>query len=77
MRFGHKRYFVRYVSDQMICGSYDHLAGSASTLKSAKSIISGVKKDLSRYNPRHFRVYDSDGEIDRETNFVPVVCWEE
>ena len=70
---GHKQYFVRYESDQRICGEYDHFGGNASTIKSAKAIISGIKNDLAKYNPRNFRVYDSFADVEESTNFVPCV----
>ena len=72
MRMGHKRFFVRYENDKMICGDFDHFGGNASTIKSAKAIISNIKRDDVN-NPRNFRVYDSDGEIDERTNFVPCI----
>ena len=74
---GHKQYFVEYESDRMICNSYNHQGGNASTIKSAKSIIRNIRKTMAEYNPRNFRVYDSDGEIDEATNFVPCVYAEE
>ena len=73
---GHKQYFVEYESDKRICGSYNHTAGNASTINSAKSIIRNIRKTMAEYNPRNFRVYDSDGEIDEATNFVPCVYME-
>ena len=76
MRMGHKRFFVRYESDQIVCGSTDHFAGNASAFKSAKAIISSVKKEMAKYNPRNFRVYDSDAEIEESTNFVPCIYYE-
>ena len=67
-----KRYFVRYESDQLICGEYDHFAGNASTIKSAKAIISGIRCN-NKHNPRNFRIYDSEADIDEATGFVPCV----
>lgn len=73
MRIGHMRYFVQFESDRMTCGSHDHTAGNASTLKSAKSIIARIKRELKEENPRNFRVYDRDADIEEETGFVPCV----
>lgn len=70
---GCKQYFVEYESDRMICGSYIHTAGMASTIKSAKSIIRNVRKNRAEYNPRNFKVFDSFADIDSETNHVPCV----
>lgn len=74
---GHKQYFVEYESDRMICRSYNHPGGNASTIKSAKSVIKNIRKQMAEYNPRNFRVYDSLGEIDQATNFVPCVYFEQ
>ena len=46
---GNKQYFVEYESDKMICGSYNHTAGNASTINSAKSIIRKIRKILKRF----------------------------
>ena len=73
MKMGHKRFFVRYESDKMICGNYNHFGGNASTIKSAKSIINSIKRELVADNPRRFRVYDTESEIDESTNFVQCV----
>ena len=70
---GHKQYFVEYESDKRICGSYNHIAGNASTINSAKSIIRKIRKMLAEENPRNFRVYDCWADVDEETNFVPCV----
>ena len=56
---------------------YNHHGGNASTIKSAKSIIRNIRKTMAEYNPRNFKVYDSDGEIDEATNFVPCVYMED
>lgn len=74
---GHKQYFVEYESDRMICGSYNHSGGNASSIKSAKSIIRNLRKQVAGDNPRNFRVYDTLGEIDEATGFVPCVYSEE
>lgn len=74
---GHKRYFVEYESDKKVCGGYNHPGGNASTIKSAKSIIRNLRKQVAEENPRNFRIYDSLGEIDEITNFVPCVYSEQ
>lgn len=70
---GHKQYFVEYESDKMICGSYNHTAGNASTINSAKSIIRKIRKMIAEENPRNFRVYDCWADVDEKTNFVSCV----
>ena len=74
---GHKQYFVEYESDRKICGSYNHPGGNASSIKSAKAIIQKIRSQCAKNNPRNFRVYDSLGEIDAATNFVPCVYFEQ
>ncbi len=74
---GHKQYFVEYESDNRICGSYNHTAGNANTINSAKSIIRKIKKMLAEENPRNFRVYDCWADVDEETNSVPCVYSEQ
>lgn len=74
---GHKQYFVEYESDRKICGSYNHPGGNASSIKSAKAIIQKIRSLCAESNPRNFRVYDSMGEIDADTNFVPCVYFEQ
>lgn len=69
----HKQYFIEYESDRRICGSYNHPGGNASTIQSAKSVIKNIRRMKAEHNPRNFRVYDSLGEIDPATNFVPCV----
>lgn len=74
---GHKQYFIEYESDRMICGSYNHPGGNASTIKSAKASIRAIRQQQAEHNPRNFRVYDSLGDIDPATDFVPCVYAEE
>lgn len=74
---GHKQYFIEYESDRKICGSYNHPGGNASSVKSAKSTIRNIRSQLANDNPRNFRVYDSLGEVDESTNFVPCVYCEQ
>lgn len=68
-----KRYFMMYESDRIICGTNDHLYGYASSLKTAKAYIPRCKELFASYNPRNFRIYDSYGDIQADTNFVPCV----
>lgn len=72
-----KRFFLRYESDKTVCGSNWHTYGDASTLKTAKSYISRVKKRYPEENPRNFRIYDSWGDVSEDTGFVPCVYKEE
>ena len=68
-----KQYFVRYESDKTVCGSNDHPAGAASSLKSAKSVIRSIRKNYAEQNPRNFRVYGTWAELDPETNHTPII----
>jgi hypothetical protein len=74
---GHKQFFIEYESDRMICGSYNHTGGNASTIKSAKAIIKNVRRLDAEHNPRNFRVYDCWADVDPATDFVPCVYAEE
>lgn len=69
----HKQYFVLYDSDKKVCGSYEHEAGNASTIKSAKGVIRRVREIDKDNNPRNFRIYDCLADVDKATNFVPCV----
>lgn len=71
-----KQYFVMYTSDQKICGEYEHVAGNAGTLRSAKSVIKKVRESDKDNNPRNFKVFDSWADLDEKTNFVPCVYQE-
>ena len=68
-----KQYFVRYESDKVVCGSNDHPAGAASSLKSAKAVIRSIRKNYAEQNPRNFRVYDTWAELDPATNHTPII----
>lgn len=68
-----KQYFVRYESDKTVCGSNDHPAGAASSLKSAKAVIRSIRKNYAEQNPRNFRVYDTWAELDPKTNHTPII----
>lgn len=81
---GHKQYFVKFVSDRFDkleydtekkdYGTYDHYySTNASTIKTAKSYISRIRKKYAEENPRNFRIYDSFADIDPLTGTVPVV----
>lgn len=73
---GCKQFFVEYTSDRMVCRSYSHIAGRASTIRGAKSIIRKVRQQYAEYNPRDFRVYDSFADVDEDTH-VPCVYQED
>lgn len=60
MRYGHKRYNIRYESDKIVCRSNEHPYCNASTLKSAIAIANRIKKELADENARNIRVYDVD-----------------
>ena len=71
-----KRYFMEYESDRKICGSYSHIWGFASTIKTAKSYINRCRKAEVEYNPHNFRVYDTQGDAP-EGQHVPCVYQED
>lgn len=73
------RYFVRYESDKVVCGSNDHMLCNASSIKSAKAAIriERQKEYIAAYNPRNFRVYDCWADVDPETQHVPCVYQED
>lgn len=73
----HKQFFIMYESDQIVCGSSDHIYGNASTIRSAKSMIRNARKSLAYRNPRNFRVYDCWADVQEGTNFVPCVYQED
>lgn len=54
-------------------GSYEHFYGNASTLKTAKGYISRIRRELAKENPHDFRIYDSWGDVDPATHFIPCV----
>lgn len=83
-----KQYFLKYDSDRYDSkeydiakggyGSYSHTYGTnASTIKIAKAYIRKMRKELANENPRNFRIYDSAGDIDPITNYVPCVYQED
>ena len=72
-----KQYFMMYDSDECVCQSYTHIYGNASTIKTAKGYIGRCRKANAMHNPRNFRIYDSFGDVDPETDFVPCVYQED
>jgi hypothetical protein len=77
-----KRYSLQYTSDEYNRFSnrdpYDHFYGYASTIAGAKKYISRIKKSyLHRENPRNFRIYDHEADIDPSTGYVPCVYQQE
>ena len=77
MRRGHKRYFMMYDSDEVVCQSTTHIYGNASTVKTAKAYIGKCRKAMAKHNPRNFRIFDSDADIDPATDYVPCVYQED
>lgn len=67
-----KRYFMEYDSNRKMGGSYSHIWGFASTIKTAKGYIGRCKKQNAEYNPRNFRIYDTLGDAP-EGQHVPCV----
>ncbi len=76
-----KRYFLMYMSDQKIYGSYDHHWADASTIKAAKGYISKVREAEAEHHPRDFRIYDSWGGVQEDevtgVPFVPTMYQED
>lgn len=68
-----KQYFVTFEDDKKVCGTNEHMAGNASTIRSAKSIIRNIRKEYVGKNPRNFKVFDSWADVNPETKFVPCV----
>lgn len=69
---------MEFESDQKMCGRNVHNWGTyASTLKTAKQYIARCRKSEAAFNPRNFRIYDTWGEIDKRTGFVPCVYEED
>ena len=73
----HKRYFLMYESDQIICRSHDHEYAGGNSVKTCRQYIRNIRRDESQYNPRNFRIYDTFEDVDPETGFVPVVYQED
>lgn len=61
-----KRYGLYYESDQKICNSHNHFGGYASTIKTAKSYISSIKKREAEYAPRAFKILDIYAGMDED-----------
>jgi len=72
-----KRYSMQYNSDEIVCRSNNHLYGYASTIKTAKQYISRCRKAEADHNPRNFRIYDHEADVDPETDYVPCVYQED
>ena len=68
-----KRYYMCYDSDQIVCGSNEHVYGFASSLKTAKQYINRCCKEKAEYNPHNFRIYDTYSDLDPKTGYVPCV----
>ena len=71
-----KRYSMHYESDEVVCGSNDHIYGNASTLKIAKGYITKCRKNDAVHHPRNFRIYDHYADVDESTGYVPCVYQE-
>lgn len=61
MARGHKRYYVRYESDKIVCGSNDHHYSNFNkkdvAIFAARQILQSG--DFADENPRNVRVYDT------------------
>ena len=68
-----KRYYLRYDSDQIVCGSNEHTYGFANSLKTAKNYISRCRREKAEYNPRNVRIYDIHDAVDPKTGHIPYV----
>lgn len=72
MARGHKRYYVRYESNEVVCGSNDHHYSNFNkkevAILAAKRILqSGDFEDV---NPRNVRVYDTYTPIDEPAKII-------
>lgn len=67
-----KRFYTEFESDKVVCHSNTHIAGFASSIKTAKGYIGKTRKMDTQYNPRNFRIYDTLGELN-ESGHVPCV----
>lgn len=77
---GHKQfnircYEVRRLPNGVVYGRETSI-GNASTLKSAKAMISRYRRENQEYEPQDFNVYDCWAELDPSTNYTPVVYQE-
>lgn len=72
-----KRFSVFFDSDRINhfsnIGEHNHYYMDASSIKTAKGYISKIKKTFAEDNPRNFRIYDTWGDVDPATDFVPLV----
>ena len=77
MKRGHKQFFVRAYEVRTLQNGcpYGRTVdiGNASSLKSAKSMISKYRRENQEYEPQDFEVFDCWAEVDKETGFVPCV----
>ena len=76
-----KRYSMQYESDEINrmsnIGEHNHLYGYARTIKTARAYIAKCRKREARHNPRNFRIYDHESEVNPETNYVSCVYQED
>lgn len=82
MARGHKQFFVQATVVRTLAHNgapYVDTAqiGNASTLKSAKAMISKFRRENQKYCPSDFEVYDCWADVDPKTGFVPCVYEEQ
>lgn len=77
MKMGHKQFFIRAYEVRNLQNGcpYGRIVdvGNASSLKSAKSMISKYRRENQEYEPQDFEVFDCWEEVDNKTGFVPCV----
>ena len=81
MARGHKQYFITGYEIGMANNNFIYSRqvniGNASTLASAKAMISRYRRARQGSSPQNFNVYDCWAEVDEETGFVPCVYHED
>lgn len=64
---GYKRYTLEFDDDRVRGGSNTRYGYNANNIKTLKSEIKKIRKELAEYHPCKFRIYDVDGELEFNT----------
>lgn len=70
-----KRFYMRYESDEVVCGSNEHDWAGANTISTCKKYIRECRRYKGNEHPRNFRVYDI--EVTDENGCAVVVYRED
>ena len=77
MARGHKQFFVECYEIVTLANGcpvgVTRTIGNASSLKTAKAIISKYRRSHQDRMPQDFKVFDCWADVDADTNFVPCV----